>query len=176
MRRSIGAPLCLLAAMSVSGIRANAQASCAGSGSSPASCAPSGVEVTTTVQKIVALEVTPASAGLTAPTDADFASSGDVKVTDLAMHSLTVRSNVSWQITLQGATWTAPYSKAVGDLEWTKDAGSNWNTTSTSAAVLQSGAATASSAVTVGYRTRWRLNLDVPGAYSMPLTLTVSSQ
>lgn len=169
-----------LSALFVTVVATNAQAqtSCGNTSATTATCSPAGTQVTTTVNKIVRLTVTPASASLTAPTDADFAASGTAAIVDAALHALTVRANVNWAITIQGSAWTGTgnNSKLVGDLEWTSNGGTNYSTMTTSAVALTSGAATAgSSPVNIGYRTTWHIDTDTPGTYTMALTFNISS-
>lgn len=177
MQRSIRPFLLAAAVTVVSASTAQAQSTfCGNTAAGTATCSPAGVEVTTTVLKIVHITVAPASAALTAPTDTDFELGGTVTLTDAGLHTLTIRANVAWEVTLVGAAWTAPYVKAVDDLEFTFDAGANWDpmdaVTPTS---IGTGAATNGATITLGYRTLWSLDVDEPGAYTMPLTVTVSS-
>ncbi|HVT39053.1 MAG TPA: hypothetical protein VHE78_08405 [Gemmatimonadaceae bacterium] len=153
-----------------------AQATCGATGAAP-SCSPAGVQVTTTVQRIVFLSITPASFTLTAPTNADFVASGTTTKVDLGAHVATVRANAAWTLTIQGAAWTGTgnNAKAVADLEYTKNGGTSYTTTTTSAVSLTTGAASGGTTVTVGYRTTWTLATDSPGTYTMPLTYTLSS-
>lgn len=155
---------------------AQAQATCGASGATP-SCTPTGTQVTGTLQRIVFLSVTNPSFGLTMPTDVDFLAAGSVAKADLGAQVVTVRANATWTLTLQGAAWTGTGNngKSVGDLEWTKNGGTNWTTMTTSAATLATGAPTAGSGTTVGYRTTWTLTTDTPGTYTMGLTFTLSS-
>jgi len=156
---------------------AQAQTSCGATNAVAASCSPAGAQVTTTVQKIVRLTVTPASAALTAPTDVTFAASGTGTVVDAGLHVLTVRANVNWAVTLTGSAWTGTGNngKAIGDLEWTINGGTSYTATTNAAASMATGSATASAVTTVGYRTTWNLVSDGPGTYTMGLTFTISS-
>lgn len=163
----------------VAGLAASAQAqvSCGSTNAVTASCSPAGTQVTTTVQKIVRLTVNPASATLTAPVDADFASGGTASVVDPGLHVLTVRANVNWAVTITGSAWsgTGNNAKAIGDLEWTINGGTSYTATTNAAVALTSGSPTASDVTTVGYRTAWNLVSDGPGTYTMGLTFTISS-
>jgi hypothetical protein len=176
MLRRFTAPALLGIAALTTPASIHAQATCGATGAAP-SCQLAGgvVTVSTTVQRIVRLSLTNPTATITAPTDADFISSGTVQIEDLGLQDATVRANANWNLTIQGAAWTAPYAKAVGDLEWTIDGGSNWTPMTTSAAALGSGTATAGDNLTLGYRTAWDLTADVEGSYSMDLALALSA-
>ena len=155
---------------------AHAQATCGATGAAP-SCSPAGTQITTTVQRIVFLSITNPSVSLTAPTNTDFAAGGTTTKTDLGAQVITVRANSAWTLNVQGAAWTGTgnNAKAVGDLEYTKNAGTSWTTMTTSAVALTTGTATAGANTTVGYRTTWALVSDTPGTYTMALTFTLSS-
>jgi hypothetical protein len=160
----------LVAAASV----AEGQVSCGATGGAGANCSPAGTQVTTTVQRIVRLDVTPTSATLTAPTDVDFAAVNTVDKDD-AGHALTIRTNAAWSVTITGAAWTAPWAKPVGQLQFTTNGGTSYTPMTTTAQSIGSGAATVTSALTVGYRTTWTLPTDVPGTYTMPVTFTIAA-
>jgi hypothetical protein len=105
-----------------------------------------------------------------------FAAANVATVTDLGLHAISVRTNVNWALTIAGAaSWTAPWAKPVADLEWTSNGGTAWNTMSATATSIGTGSATVTGGVTIGYRTTWTLPNDVPGAYSMPITFTLSA-
>ena len=156
---------------------AQAQTSCGNTSATTATCSPAGAQVTTTVLKIVRLTVTPASAALTAPTDANFTAGGTADVDDAALHSLLVRANVPWAITVTGSAWTGTgnNAKAIGDLKWTIDGGTTYTSMTNAAVSLTTGSASAGATTTVGYRTHWILTSDGPGTYTMALTFTIAS-
>jgi len=174
LRRWSATTLAMLAMLATAGT-AEAQATCGATGAAGITCTPAGVQVTTTVQRIIVLAVASNSVALTAPTHTDFLTGSTVQLENLAGHALTVRANTSWNLTVAGAVWTAPYAKSVGDLEFTSDGGTNWTAMTVSDAAITSGLKTASQAVNLGYRTSWNIANDVPGAYTMGLTLRIAS-
>ncbi len=156
---------------------AQAQATCGATAAANASCAPAGTQVSTTVQKIVFISITNPSVALTAPTDADFTGGGTTTKVDAAAQVATIRTNAPWTLTVQGGTWTGSgnNSKAVGDLGWTITGGPGYTAMTTSAVSVTTGAATAATTVTIGYRTAWSLTTDTPGTYTMGLTYTIAA-
>jgi hypothetical protein len=156
---------------------AHAQATCGNAAASNASCTPAGVNVTTTVLNIVRLSITPASAALTAPTDVDFAGAGTADVDDLGLHSITVRANATWNLSVTGSAWTGTgnNAKAISDLGWSTTGGAPFAAMSGSPTQIATAGATAGTVVDVSYRTAWTLATDTPGTYTMSLTYTVTA-
>jgi hypothetical protein len=160
---------------------AQAQIACGATGvaGGPASCSVNG-SVTGTMQRIVRLTLTPTNFGLTMPTDVDFAVAGTVQKVDAAAQVALVRANATWSLTIQSAAaWTGTgntAAKAIGDLEWTSDAGVTYTPISATAANLATAQPkTAGTNVNVGYRTSWSLANDSPGTYSLALTFTLTA-
>lgn len=165
-----GAVLCVAAASTV-----QAQVTCGATGNAGVNCTPAGVQVTTTVQRIIVLSVDQASVALTPPTHTDFETSATAVIEDLTGHELTVRANTNWDLTIAGAAWTAPWVKPVGDLEYTSDGGTSWDPMTLVDAAITSGLKTAGQVVNLGYRTTWNIVNDEPGVYTMALTLRIAS-
>jgi hypothetical protein len=158
---------------------AQAQATCGNTLVANATCTPAATNVTTTLNRIVYMSISPASAALTAPTDVDFTGSGTTTKTDLAAHVITVRANSSWNLSIQGAAWTGTgnNSKAIGDLTWSINGNAGPFTPVTNAAVniVTAGTPTGSTITTIAYKTTWALATDSPGTYSMALTFTLTA-
>jgi hypothetical protein len=156
---------------------AQAQASCSAAGVAPVSCQLTGVQVTTALQHIVALSITPNSAVLPAPTTDDFLNGATTTTENATAQALTIRSNAAWVVTLQGNPWTSPpWAKPVGDLAFTTNGGTNYTQVTTSPQNLATGSPTGSASVTLGYRIQWDIENDVPGTYTMPITLQITAQ
>lgn len=100
--------------------------------------------------------------------------------------TLSVRSNAAFVLTLQAAqpTWsysgTSPNpSKPASDLEWSVSATGPFSSAGTSRQLWPtSGAAapaTAAQTVPLFYRVRWNWVNTPPGAYTLPVTITLTS-
>jgi hypothetical protein len=133
------------------------------------------VTVSTTVANIVFISLSNPNAALSAPDDGDFIGGGTTQIEDLALQTATIRSNSTWDLTLQGAAWTAPWAKPIGDIEWTTSGGTSWAAVTGSAAEIATGTATSGTNVDLGYRTAWDLEDDEAGSYAMSLTLALSA-
>ncbi len=153
----------------------SAQATCGATAAGTASCAPTGTNITVTVDKIVRITVTPTSAALTAPTDADFTAGGTTTKDDINLQAILIRANVNWSLTATASAWTAPYAKPIGDAAFSTSGAPPFTAFTGSAQTLTTGAATASTTVNVSYRVNWSLASDVPGTYTLPVAFTVSS-
>jgi hypothetical protein len=153
----------------------SAQATCGATSAGTASCFPSGTNVTVTVQNIVRIVVTPTSASLTAPTDADFTGGGTTTKDDINLQAIQIRANVNWSVTATAGTWTAPWAKPVGDAAFSTSGAAPFTPFSGTAQTLGTGAATAGTTINVSYRVNWALVNDAPGAYTLPIAFTVSS-
>lgn len=178
MLRRIHQAAIATAAATMLAATAHAQATCGNTAGANATCTPAGVNVTTTVQNIVVLSITPASAALTAPTDVDFAGGGTALVQDVNLHQVTVRANAAWTLTVLapgGWTGTGNNAKAIGDLGWSTTGGAPYTAVTGSAVTVSSGAPTASTVVNVSYGTNWDLLSDTPGTYTLALTYRVTA-
>lgn len=177
-RRALLAGIFGVATFVVTGpTQVEAQATCGDTDATSATCSltAGAVTVTAEVDHIVYLSLSNENASLSAPTDADFTVDGDVQLEDLALQTLTVRSNADWDVTIQGAAWTAPYAKPVGDIEWTVDGGTSWTAMTTSPVALDAGTPTAGDDIEIGYRTLWELADDEAGTYEMELSLAITA-
>jgi hypothetical protein len=96
--------------------------------------------------------------------------------------SLNVRANSGWNITLAATSGTftgtgplARTNKPASDLQWGLAAGGPFTAMSTTATTLATGTATAGQVVTLHLRSAYAWTLDTPGAYSLPLQLTITA-
>lgn len=96
--------------------------------------------------------------------------------------SVTVQSNSAWTMGINGgaALWTATpgtarQNKPVTDLQWGTAVGGPFTNLTTSLVTAASGAATANRVVTLYLRTRYTWALDRPGAYSLPVVVTLTA-
>jgi hypothetical protein len=131
-----------------------------------------------TVTTVVRLQVPSATVALGTATAAEF----NAGFANPILAPVTVRANRSWTVTLRStaATWTgtgpvARTSKPVGDLQWGTAAGGPFTNLSTTNVTLGTGAATGGTTVNLYLRTRYTWTLDTPGAYSLPLQLTITA-
>jgi hypothetical protein len=114
---------------------------------------------------------------LTAPAITDFAADSTATKTEASTFNVTVISNKPYNVSLQGAAWTAPWVKPVSDLSYNVDGGS-YSTVTTSAVNLygsSQGLTFAGRPAAIGFKTHWDFIKDVPGAYSMILTYSLSA-
>jgi hypothetical protein len=156
---------------------AAAQATCGNTGAAGVNCSPAGTTITTTVQRIIFLSVNPEDATLTAPDNTHFVSSGTAAITNANLHVLTARSNASHNITLTAGSWTQPGGgdKVVGDVEFDVNAGGYNAMTGSAQTVITGAAATGGATYNISYRTTWRIAGSPPGAYTLPLTFTITA-
>jgi hypothetical protein len=181
MKRMIG-----LGVMSIAMILASAalpsmaRAQCTATGSGDTCTQPGSVSMT--AGRVVRLQMTAGSTALTAPTTADF----DAGFNSTTGPTLTVSANASWTLLVRSsaAFWTATNTspgaparttKPAGDLRWSTAAGGTFNALTTGDVTLVGGAATASSATTLFFRTLYNWTLDTPGNYSLSVVLTLTS-
>ncbi|MGH7701378.1 MAG: hypothetical protein ACREMJ_12775 [Gemmatimonadales bacterium] len=98
----------------------------------------------------------------------------------------TVKSNRPWrlQISAASALWSAANTepgvsarvdKPAGDLRWSTAGGGPFTGLSTIPVDAQTGGASGGAAVTLFYRTVYDWTLDTPGAYSLPVVLTLTA-
>lgn len=152
-----------------------AQATCGSTAAVTATCSPAGTQVSVTVQRIVRITVTPTSAALTAPTDADFTAGGTTSTDDIDLQVINLRANVAWALTTTATAWTAPYAKPIGDAGFSITGGAPFTTFTGGSQAVTTGAATSSQSVNFSYRVNWALATDIPGVYTLPVAFTISS-
>ncbi len=115
-------------------------------------------------------------------TSADFATG----FRDQAGPQLRVKANAPYRVTIQAAvsTWqysgtAAPPSKPSSDLLWSGSASGPWTSSASSATLwplaATSAAATAGVTIPLFYRTLWSWTTSPPGAYTIPVNLTLTS-
>ena len=135
-----------------------------------------------TAGRVVRLQMNVGSTSLTAPTPADF----DAGFNATTGPTLTVSANSAWTLHIRAATatWTAVNTspgapawanKPAGDLTWSTDASGAFAALTNSDASLVGGPATASSATTLFFQTRYAWTSDTPGNYSLAIILTLTS-
>jgi hypothetical protein len=180
MRRlSFGAAV-IAAVMGLPMVASSASAQCTASGA-PASCGLPG-SVSMTAGRVVRLQMSAASTGLTAPTPADF----DAGFNATTGPTLTVSANASWTLALRAAavTWTATNTspgaparanKPAADLKWSTASNGSFAVLTTTDVNLVTGSATASNITTLYFQTLYNWTLDTPGIYSMAIVLTLTS-
>lgn len=135
--------------------------------------------ITLTVTAAVRLATSASSITLATPNSDDFISGFGTG----SLLGISVRANRSWTLTIRAtqATWTGVGTEAradrpVGDLQWDTAINGPYVDMTTSAVTLASSAsATAGDAVTLYLRARYAWLLDSPGAYSLPLQLTLTA-
>ena len=154
-------------------------------GASPAvaqaSCTTNGCNLTQTVSATIPpfLKMTLGANTftLTPPAITDFAADSTANITEASTFNVTVISNKSYNVSLQGASWTAPWAKPVSDLSYNVNGGS-YSTVTTSAVNLYAASQTNTfqgRAAAIGFKTHWDFDNDIPGAYSMVLTYSLSA-
>jgi hypothetical protein len=173
--RSVRIASFAVAALVMGASSAAAQATCGATSATTATCSPAGTQVTVTVQRIVRIVVTPTSAALSAPVDADFTAGGTTSKDDIDLQAIVIRANVNWSLTATASAWTAPYAKPIGDAAFSTTSGAPFTAFTGSAQALTTGTATAATTVNLSYRVNWALATDVPGSYTLPVSFTVSS-
>lgn len=96
--------------------------------------------------------------------------------------SISIQSNSPWSVGVHGAAavWTATpgtarQNKPVGDLQWSTAPGGPYADLTQTLATIQSGAATGTGAITLYLRGRYTWAVDSPGAYSVPLVVTLTA-
>ena len=132
--------------------------------------------VTVTAPTILRLTTTTASTALSAPVEANF--DNVLGRTDGTTVGITVKSNVlaTGQIATGAANWSGPGSttKAIGDLRWSTTGAAPFTAlTGTDAAVVLSARGNRSQTIT--WNTLWNSLTDEPGAYTIPVTFTLTT-
>lgn len=181
MRKLSGFGVAVLATMiGLSLLPDVAAAQCTASGSGGTCTQPGSVSMT--AGRVVRLQMGAGSTALTAPTPADF----DAGFNATTGPTLTVSANAAWTLSLRStatvwaATNTSPgasarTTKPAGDLTWSTASNGTFLALTTSDATLVTGAATASNATTLYFRTVYDWALDTPGNYSLTVVLTLTA-
>jgi hypothetical protein len=148
-------------------------------GCSGATCT---VEITMPVTDVVRLTLSQTSIALGTPTGSDYVS-GYRDISGAAA-TVTVKANRAFRVQIVGSTSNFTYSgafanpnKPASDLLWaTSQAGlaSTTNTMGASATLMNQGAS-ASATQLLFLRTLWRFSTDVPGTYSLIVSVTLSA-
>jgi hypothetical protein len=157
-----------------------ARAQCTANGA-PASCNLPG-SVSMTAGRVVRVQMSAGSTGLTAPTPADF----DAGFNSTTGPSLTVSANAAWTLHVRASTavWAATNTspgaparttKPAADLKWSTASNGTFNALTTTDVLLVGGSATASSPTTLYFQTVYGWTLDTPGNYSLAVILTLTS-
>lgn len=175
---ALSVALAVVVGVSVPGGAASAQCTATGDGGN---CNVPG-SVTMTAGRVVRLQMSAGSTALTAPTPSDF----DAGFNATTGPTLTVSANAPWTLHLRssGAFWTAVNTspgaparttKPAGDLSWSTSSGGIFSALTNSDVNLVTGAATASNATTIYFRTLYNWTLDTPGNYSLTVVLTLTA-
>lgn len=131
-----------------------------------------------TVTTVVRLQIPSATVALGTATAAEFTAGFGVAI----LTPVTIRANRSWTVTLAStaAFWTgvgpaARSTKPVSELQWGTGAGGPFADLTMAQTTIGVGPATAGTVVTLYFRPRYAWTLDTPGAYSLPLQLTITA-
>jgi hypothetical protein len=127
-----------------------------------------------TVTTVVRLQIPSATVALGTATAAEFTAGFGTPI----LTPVTVRANRSWTVTFRSWTATGPNArpnKPVADLQWGTAASGPFTNLSATQVTLGTGAATAGTTVNLYLRPRYAFVLDGPGAYSLPLQLTITA-
>ena len=148
---------------------------------SPGTCNRTG-SVTMTAGRVVLLQVSAGSTGLTPPTPADF----DNGFNATTGPTLTVSANAAWTLHLRASSafWSATNTSAgaparttkpAADLKWSTASNGAFSALTTTDVNLVTGAATASNVTSLYFQTLYNWTLDTPGNYSLSVVLTLTS-
>jgi hypothetical protein len=105
---------------------------------------------------------------------------------DVTGPTLTVLANAPYQVTVQAANTTWQYTgaaanpaKTAADLRWSRTAGGPWISSATASTLWPASGsaapATAGQTIALFYRTLWQWTGSPPGAYALPVNLTLTS-
>lgn len=142
------------------------------------------VNVTTSITIPVILRLTVSSATTTVTVNQAVYDAGFTTTTG---PTVTVKANQAWRVQISSAStlWTAANTdpgaparttKPLSDLQWRNvTAGGTFAAMTGTATNLFTGSATGGSSAVVEFKTFWSYLLDTPGAYSVPVTITVIS-
>ncbi len=176
----------------ISAVSAQAQITCGPDGSGNlavnATACSQNHTVSTTVNDILLLTVSTASTGLGNPTSVNYgarALNAYLTATPLAASAgpnVKVVANRAYEVSIAASTanfGTAPggVSKPAGDVEWMKTSGAFAALSNTTpAVVLTSTTGTVDTNTNLSYQSRWAFERDVPGSYSLTLSLTLAAK
>jgi hypothetical protein len=131
-----------------------------------------------TIGTVANLTLSSTSTTLTPPADTDYVL-GFLRSTG---PSATIKANTTWtlQISATGTFWTASAgawaTKPIGQLQWSTTAlAGPYAPITNTAATIKTGAASASTAVSIFYQTLYAYATDLPGNYSVAVTFTLVS-
>ncbi|AMW04835.1 hypothetical protein [Gemmatimonas phototrophica] len=178
MLHALAAPVWLVLVLGAFAPRtASAQAACNGG----TSCS-----VTVTLRlgrpEVFRLSLSQATTVVPALTAADFAAG----LKDAPGPVLTVLANAPYRVTVQAAAATWQYTgassnpaKSSADLRWARTAGGPWTSSSSATTIWPASGtaapATAGQTISLFYRTLWQWTGSPPGAYTLPVNLTLTS-
>ncbi len=143
--------------------------------------------VSTTVNDILLLTVSTAATGLGNPTSVNYgalASNGYLAATALpaaAGPNVKVVANRAFEVSIASTlanfnSAPAGVSKPAGDVEWKTTVGTFAPLGTTAALVLNNTTGTVGLDTNLSFQSRWAYERDVPGSYSMTLTLTLAAK
>jgi hypothetical protein len=153
--------------------RASAQCNSTGF---PSSCAQTRAW-SVVVQPTVRVTVTPTVATLASPDATDFTNGFSISLG----HTAVIKANNAWQLLISSgqALWTAGGggrpNKPDGDLLWGLSSGGPFTAVTGTPVQVTTGTATNATSVSIYYKVLWVWNLDIPGTYTLPVTLTISA-
>ena len=141
--------------------------------------------LSTTVNDILLLTVSANATGLGNPTSANYAPlatpSSATPLSAVATPNVKVVANRAFQVSIAAATTnfsTAPtgVTKPAGDVEWAQsNAATVFLSLASTGATVMSGIGTPDTNRNLSFRSRWAFERDVPGAYSIQVTLTLAA-
>lgn len=174
-------PVAVIALAVASAARAQ---TCTNAGVASASCSVVAT-ASATVQHVVSMNIGSTTLALSGISSiADYSAGGVATKSDVNLHSITVRANRSWALSVNAnaATWTftpaggtTDPSKVAGDLGWSTTGAAPYTAMTTGAATVSSGSATNSTVIPMSYQETYNITKDVPGSYSLGLTYTISA-
>jgi hypothetical protein len=181
MSRKILATAVALAMLAVSA-PAEAQLTCNFAGAAGANCSLGAHNLTATVERTGKITISGGSTDIT-PTAAHYEASETTLGTLVTGPTFTVKSNATYNVTLDPTTWTAPYAKAIGDVALrvanvgacpAGDAGYT-ALTAGSTSLVTAASPTASAAQDLCIKVKWLWTTDVPGPYTLPLVFKITA-
>lgn len=129
------------------------------------------------VQRTVRVTVTPTVVTFTSPNATDFTNGFTVALG----HTAVINANAGWQLLISSgqALWTAGgggrSDKPQADLLWGLSSGGGFTAVTSAPSQVATGSETNSTSMSIYYKVLWTWNLDSPGTYSLPVTLTISA-
>lgn len=136
------------------------------------------VALNITITRAIRMSLASGTVQLDAPTGLEF----DAGFGQTAAPVLQVKSNTPWTLSLRTTQtlWTASpaparANKPSTELEWGVAVAGPFTPVSTTATTIFTGTATAGTIIPLQFRVRYAWLLDTPGAYSLPLQLTLAA-